>query len=335
MQVDAEGNLLRSFHIVYYLIIITTIYILLILIRSSNMCVLAVSLQSTSVIAVGDDDHESDTPLLWENCWTPILSAMAEGCADSRKPVRLAASNALCSAILDKHVKNVPIGLMVKILGDVYIAIVLRLAEYLVREMELNGSNGIRSKSNDDRIDGSGGNSGKTKMRRKKDEKQFPTGSSDAWSTDNDLRIPKDTVEEEDLSLTVMPILCTICKVFADQITRFSTYPSFDRLWLRLLHVFGYFLGAPYGFDHAVLLPSHRRILGNELHRTVAAAADHLSTLVNLLVNLGIFKERCGLWLVTKDSLQLMTHCPAPLLDDPSEVGADSSILIPESNAPM
>ena len=286
---------------------------------------------------MSDDDHESDTPLLWENCWTPILSAMAEGCADSRKPVRLAASNALCSAILDKHVKNVPVGLMVKILGDVYIAIVLRLAEYLVREMELNGSNGIRSKSNDDRLDASGdrSSSGKTKMKRKKDEKQFPTGGGDVRSTDNDLQLSKDAVGEEDLSLTVMPILCTICKVFADQIIRFSSYPSFDRLWLRLLHVFGYFLGAPYGFDHAVLLPSHRRILGNELHRTVAAAGDHLSTLINLLVNLGIFKERSGLWLVTKDSLQSMTHCPAPLLVDPSETGTDTSTLISEPNAPM
>jgi hypothetical protein len=34
-----------------------------------------------------------------------------------RKPVRLAAANALSRAILDKHVRNVPIGLMVKILG--------------------------------------------------------------------------------------------------------------------------------------------------------------------------------------------------------------------------
>ena len=55
---------------------------------------------------------------------------------DSRKPVRLAASNALCAAILDRHVRNVPVGLMVKILGDVYITVILRLAEFLIKENE-------------------------------------------------------------------------------------------------------------------------------------------------------------------------------------------------------
>lgn len=300
-----------------------------------------VSQQSTSVVGVtvSDDDHESDTPLLWENCWTPILSAMAEGCADTRKPVRLAASNALCSAILDKHVKNVPVGLMVKILGDIYIAIILRLSEYLVREMELNGSNGVRSRGNGEGygdVDALQDNtsqrmSGSTKMKKKKEVKQSIMGGVDVKSPNSDAQTSKDVVGEEDLSMTVMPILCTVCKVFADQIIRFSLYPSFDRLWLRLLHVFGYFLGAPYGFDHAVLLPSHRRILGNELHRTVAAAGDHLSSLINLLVNSGIFKERNGLWLVTKDSLRLMTHCPALLLVD--ESGTELSPLISDPTA--
>ena len=271
------------------------------------------------MVAVSDNDQDSDTPLLWESCWTPILSAMAEGCSDSRKPVRLAASNALCAAIMDRHVKNVPVGLMVKILGDVYIATILKLAEFLVRETEVSGSDTSRSGGyiDDDAVSNNTGDPASRRNSNKEISKKTKDVRVRSESRSGDKSVEQSSAAEgADSILTVIPTLSITCKVFADQLKRFSSYPSFDRLWLRLIHVFGYFLGSPYGFDHTTHLPPQHRIPSCELHRTVIVASEQLSTLINLLVKSGIFRERSGLWLVTKDSLQQMKHCPPDLLSD-------------------
>jgi hypothetical protein len=244
---------------------------------------------------------------------------MAEGCEDSRKPVRLAASKALSAAILDRHVRNVPVGLMVKILGDFYITVVLHLAEFLVKEREKNlGS------------DGTAGGSGKESTGRKKkrnevkDSAALPGKAADNISVS--ALLEGDAVDESEFS--VVPLLCTLCKVFVDQIKRLSTYPTFDRLWLRLIHVFGYMLGAPHGFDHAAAFSSksQRLVLTDELHRTVAAAGDHLATLINLLIKAEVFLERPGLWVVTKESILQMAHRPSDLpIDSPEDLQASQS----------
>lgn len=289
-----------------------------------------VATKQSAVLDGMGEDQDNDTPLLWESCWTPILSAMAEGCVDSRKPVRLAASNALCAAILDRHVRNVPIGLMVKILGDIYITVVLRLAEFLVKEKEQ-----LRADNNRAGLNGSINSNNNNNSAVKKPRAVDPRDSVAQTSVSNtnnsimsmSMSMPDPALEKpfasgntdsdgsDEVDFTVMPLLCTICKVFADQIKRLSSYPSFDRLWLRLVHVFGFFLGAPYGFDHSTLFPPNQLQLpfNDELHRTVAAAGDHLATLINMLIKSGVFLDRKGLWAVTKDSLTQMKHRPSDL----------------------
>ena len=258
---------------------------------------------------------------------------------DSRKPVRLAASNALCAAILDRHVRNVPVGLMVKILGDVYITVILRLAEFLIKEKEASKAEAASRLS--------GGSSwkelsGSKKMSSRKDSNESSKGSNSssggARPADNSpLSTLSDNDDLEEMNFTVMPLLCTICKVFVDQIKRLASYPTFDRLWLRLVFVFGYFLGAAHGFDHTTLLPAQQQhlLFTDELHRTVAACGDHLATLITLLVKSGVFQERSGLWAVTMDSLSQMTHrppdlFPTPTLDnDHQEVPVDPAPTVP------
>ena len=259
---------------------------------------------------------------------------MAEGCMDSRKPVRLAASNALCAAILDRHVRNVPVVLMVKILGDVYITVILRLAEFLIKEKEAATAEASSRKS--------GGSSwkelsGSKKAPSRKDSNDSRSSSMGARLADNSpLSAQSDNDDLEEMNFTVMPLLCTICKVFVDQIKRLASYPTFDRLWLRLVYVFGYFLGAAHGFDHTTLLPpqqQHQMIYTDELHRTVAACGDHLATLITLLVKSGVFEERAGLWAVTMDSLNQMTHRPPDLfptpIQDHQEAPGDPTPAVP------
>eukprot|EP00596_Hydrurales_sp_CCMP1899_P004941 CAMPEP_0119047238 /NCGR_PEP_ID=MMETSP1177-20130426/51980_1 /TAXON_ID=2985 /ORGANISM="Ochromonas sp, Strain CCMP1899" /LENGTH=1905 /DNA_ID=CAMNT_0007021581 /DNA_START=110 /DNA_END=5824 /DNA_ORIENTATION=- len=232
------------------------------------------------ILGINDQDHDqdSDTPVLWESCWTPILAAMAEGCADTRKPVRLAAANALSRAILDKHVRNVPIGLMVKILGDIYIAIILQLSVFLVKEREVNVAVGRQQHETDADVELVG-------------DVISHNRELSAESGEGLLQLLSKDIQKD--SLTVMPIMATLCRIFIEQIKRLSSYPSFDRLWLRLVHVFGYFLGAPHGFDHKV---STNRKLDDEMQCTIEAAGGHLCELTNLLYQAGIFKERSGLW---------------------------------------
>lgn len=229
--------------------------------------------------------------------------------------MRLAASKALSAAILDRHVRNVPVGLMVKILGDFYITVVLHLAEFLVKERELNLAS--------DNTAGSSGKETSRKKNAKRNEIKDAAASVHGKAADGasaSALLEGDAFDESEFS--VVPLLCTLCKVFVDQIKRLSTYPTFDRLWLRLIHTFGYLLGAPHGFDHAAAFSSksQRLVLTDELHRTVAAAGDHLATLINLLIKSEVFLERPGLWVVTKESILQMTHRPSDLpIDSPEE----------------
>ena len=265
---------------------------------------------------------------------------MAEGCVDSRKPVRLAASNALCAAILDRHVRNVPVGLMVKILGDIYITVILRLAEFLVKEKEQ-----LRADNNRAGLSHSSSSSAVKKPRPVDTNDASPQRTNNVNNNTSiidatpDKSRSVDNDGSEEIDFTVMPLLCTICKVFADQIKRLSSYPSFDRLWLRLVHVFGFFLGAPYGFDHSALFPPNQPQLqlpfNDELPRTVAAAGDHLATLLNMLIKSGVFLDRKGLWAVTKDSLTQMKHRPMdlPLESQDDLTPSSHTDSLPESSS--
>lgn len=242
--------------------------------------------------------------------------------------MRLAASNALCAAILDRHVRNVPIGLMVKILGDIYITVILRLAEFLVKEKEQLRADNNRAALNN--TNNNNNSSSAVKKGRLVDTKESSPQRRPSTNENNSISSITDATPDkpqstmsadydgsDEVDFTVMPLLCTICKVFADQIKRLSSYPSFDRLWLRLVHVFGFFLGAPYGFDHSTLFapnqPQLQLPFNDELPRTVAAAGDHLATLINMLIKSGVFLDRKGLWAVTKDSLTQMKHRPSDL----------------------
>ena len=95
--------------------------------------------------------------------------------------------------------------------------------------------------------------------------------------------------------------MTSLCFVFEEQIKRLSTFPTFDKLVLRLLHVFGYFLGAPHGFSSSSSSSSSE--LDDRIKLVVTAAGEHLTAILTLLHNLGVFKHRSGLWVVTKESL--------------------------------
>lgn len=83
-------------------------------------------------------DSETDTPMLWESCWLPILQAMSEAATDTRLPVRAAAVSALSHAILDKHAMYAPVQLMTSILETLVAPVAISLGGALQRTIRAN-----------------------------------------------------------------------------------------------------------------------------------------------------------------------------------------------------
>jgi hypothetical protein len=238
-----------------------------------------------------DRDHDSDTPVLWESCWTPILRLLADAAGDSRVAVRSAASNALSRCILDRHIRAVPAGVLVNVLGDIVVPVILLLGEEMIRERDV--ANISISTQSEHASQGS--------VSRESGTEVAFLGEVASYGREVLLR----SAEQDSNGSNVIPVIeCigSLCFVFEEQIQRLCAFPTFDKLVLRMLHVFGFFLGAPHGFQ---LTKSHA---DEHLNMAVTAAREHLTSILSLLHNLGVFKQRTGLWEVTKESLSQFKH---------------------------
>jgi hypothetical protein len=116
----------------------------------------------------------------------------------------------------------------------------------------------------------------------------------------------------------VVPVascLSALCETFIMQIDKLAGYPSFDKLWLRLIHVLGFFLGAPHGFDHELLRGADSStgpsmVYSRELTKAVGVSKEKIFHMVKALLDYGVFKHRRGLWSVTGDTIQQFKACP-------------------------
>lgn len=236
-----------------------------------------------------DRDHDSDTPVLWESCWTPILQLLADAAGDSRVAVRSAASNALSRCILDRHIRAVPAGVLVNVLGDIVVPVILLLGEEMIRERDAANMS-TRAE-----------HAGQGSVLKESGTEVAFLGEMASYGREVLLR----SAEQDSNGSNLIPVIeCmgSLCYVFEEQIHRLSTFPTFDKLVLRMLHVFGFFLGAPHGFE---LTKNHA---DEHLNMAVSAAREHLTSILSLLHTLGVFKERSGLWEVTKESLSQFKH---------------------------
>jgi len=232
-------------------------------------------------------NQDNETPALWESCWTPIVKTLADGIVDERIPVRLAAGNALAHAILDRHVNAVPPGVLVNILGDIVVPSLLLLGETVVNELDNKGKGNESGK--------------KSKVTSKNTEKEIEKSQYM-----KEFRDATKTVDESAYSPSkpIVEILCAISTVFLQQLKRLAAYPSFDKLWLRLLHLMGYYLGAPHGFDHTKLKAD------SPLQLAINGSREQLKNMLRILITGGIFKDRSGLWVITLESVSLFSSCP-------------------------
>jgi hypothetical protein len=255
-----------------------------------------------------------------QSCWTPIITALADGSNDSRLDVRILSSTALSDIIADSHSLNAPTGVMVDIIGNIIAPTALLLGESLVQRFLDDMANNPHA-TNDSK-----------KLRSLTFEEEMlrevlhiaDTSNSDAPSTPSGQRLtstPNSLVktlltQSDDLQELDPASICLSCltNAFSRQLHRFAAYPSFDKLWLRLLHVYGYFLEAPHGFRHSILSKedlSPRSKAAKEdymlqLKHTIADSKKTLNLLIIQLEKEGIFAQRTGLWRVTEDTMKSM-----------------------------
>lgn len=71
--------------------------------------------------------HDSDTPLLWYSCWTPVLDALRLGSNDSRPSVKRSAVIILFDCVLDDHATAAPTSVLLSILHNIIYPCVLKL----------------------------------------------------------------------------------------------------------------------------------------------------------------------------------------------------------------
>lgn len=220
--------------------------------------------------------------------------------SDSRTKVREESVEVLCSAMQDKHVDAVPASVLVDIMGDILSPAVTLLGSFVVG-------------------------------RRDRDEEVVAV----------QRRRRRSGADEEEtvnlrLSLLALEVLCGLLVRF---IPRLRNYPAFDKLWLRVLFVFGSLLGPAdatpspsaegeregegVGEASADPLPDDQVKGCAEEELTLRQEAlRRLGELMVAVSGAGVFTEREGLWYVTKESLAAYRGGAAIVAEACSESGS-------------
>ena len=216
----------------------------------------------------------------------PILRLLAEGASDSRREVRSACVSALFAAVQDRHIAAVPSGVLVEVLGDVLSPAITLLGSFAQTEVPA--------------APGAGATAGGPNLVEVMDEDWTRVSvekQHQQSSTAVAVELPA-TGSAVQLCERGVAVLCTLLLRFTPRLIR---YPSFDKLWLRVLFVLGSLLG-PQDF---VADSSDGSGPAAEPSALNQMAVEKLRESVSALVAAGVFRRREGLGRVTCDSLRM------------------------------
>jgi hypothetical protein len=262
--------------------------------------------------AVASKELEDETPILWERCWYPVLAAFADASDDSREVVVNAAIDALSRAILDRHADAVPPQVLVHILQDIFIPTVLQLGESLYSRVHVSDVSRDSPKASVP-IDS-------------KEDIGSEGASNEATNIGTTLRkkillnIASGNDEVEQLSsIAAVKCLQALCQTFVKHFPRFIHLgKSFENLWISVLRLLGFFLGAPQGFDclHILAESSNRSQSAQDFVMVIEAAKGDLEKLLVSANSLQIFSLSVNengkdLWNRTGEIISHFQHCPS------------------------
>ena len=232
---------------------------------------------------------KTHTPILWESCWLPILSAMSEGVYSSRLPVSAMSFQFLCSAIVDKHAEVVPVCVMTKILQDLVIPACKHAGNNLLPLAVVSKS--TTTTPTDEQL-----NLGYTKL--------------------------------------VTKCLSSISESFIEMLPKLAENPKvFVILWLEIIGLFGFYLGAPTGINYMEYRVSkgdngdgkYASVDPDATENVIATASSELRGMIAVAKQTNLFawlkgthSDRLGedLLLSTKQLCGAFSLAPSTLIDE-------------------
>ncbi len=282
---------------------------------------------------------------LSQGCWIPILQSLATAAVDGRVVVRTAAMEALTQAVLDRHLSAVPSGILIRILGEIVIPTLLHLGQELRHAAEVEAGVSASSAVS------------MTMTMAVSLSVSVPSVGGDKGATDMDEKVEMEVGVLK--ACFVEECFSCVCSAFLRQLNKLSRYPSFDKLWLQLLQLFGFYLresfldtnidtmsnsnvegvetkveieggvgatgvsvsGTELGgliaeakmdsksssSPQVVKSPSTSRNQQGPIHSewnlAVQFAREKLRNLIEMLVEVKVFEQRSGLWMVTVEEV--------------------------------
>lgn len=138
--------------------------------------------------------------------------------------MQLACSDALCRAIKDKHSKAVPAGVLVVILGDIFSNTIISVVSSY---FPLSGATSEMRKF--------------TNATYLEAETADPPINVSPFLAQELVTSPQQA--ERCVALTIVEnCLESLCQVYIAELSKLSKYPSFDKLWIKIMSVLSYFL---------------------------------------------------------------------------------------------
>jgi hypothetical protein len=243
-----------------------------------------------------DDEMDDDTPVLWESCWCPILSLLCDGAGDPRREVSVASVHALVKTLGDKHVSAVPAGILVDILSRIVGKTAVMLGEKAAEDARKHREHSSSAEP-------------LSHLPLPPGSISAPDGASSDANASGKNGSGKGASSPARMGPAAECVGC-LCDCLLRELPKLSQYPSFDKLWLSFLHVFGYYLGAPHGFDHSLLpaggVSSSAASSSSpacELESATAVAEEQLQSVLAALTKAKVFTIKEGLLDVTKETI--------------------------------
>lgn len=238
--------------------------------------------------------------------------AMADGISDEREQVRKAASDALISAVLDRHSSAVPPGVLIDVLGDIVMPVVSYVGQHILDRP----SPSLHCPAVSEPIVAPAGHQHASPHLQRnwmrvemKDsavqEKEIPDTDSDPQLLGDSNAEPQRSATSTDPELEMFrKCLSGLSLSLVRHLKRLSSFPSFDKLWLRFLELLVYFTHCSENAGTGTV--SEGQTCVKELEDI---SVEKVRELLRALTDERIFLHKEGLRTVTVDMLRGVDRC--------------------------
>jgi len=224
------------------------------------------------------------------------LKSLSDGALDARASVRKASTLAFSRAILDKHATIVPPGVMVNIFTEIYIPTIFAMASNITVEAVSSSSQSTSLPTVQEVIDASAQASNVVVD----EDDRLPTLRllQDLLISATFDSLSEDPRITESLPQSILILMTAVSHSFSSNLVKLRSFPTFDKLWLRLLQLFSFFLEeqgplSSLHDDEVVMLVTSLRVLLHEL--------------LGFLLQESAFAAKKELWDVTTETLTHFT----------------------------